>query len=41
MFPLLFMLPWYCEITELKDMEQLDKITLKSSKKLSQVEGLV
>lgn len=41
MFPLLFMLPWYCEITELKYTEQLDKITLKSSKKLSEMKGLV
>lgn len=33
------MLPWSCEITELKYTEQLDKIALKSSKNLPLNEG--
>lgn len=33
------MLPWSCEITELKYTEQLDKIALKSSENLPLNEG--
>lgn len=34
-FPLLFMLPYYCEIAEAKYKEQTDQITLQSAEKLS------